>query len=70
MADDTEVAIQRTLGRIEQKLDDHIIHQNDYGKRIGNLEKWRTWVRGVTAALSLVAGYLLAHIAGLFSFHK
>jgi phage shock protein A len=62
MADD----IQRTLGRLESKLDAVLATQNTTNDRLNNhsarisvLERWQSKVLGAVAIVSLIAGALV-----------
>jgi hypothetical protein len=50
--------VQRTLGRIESKLDsvlekqdEHKQRLDNHGARIGGLERWRAWTLGAAVAI-------------------
>lgn len=65
--------IQRTLGRLEtkvdmgnQKLDAALDIQKAHSQRLGNLEKTRSWFRGAVAAMAALGGFALASISGMF----
>ena len=47
--DERTIAIKMDLAEIKERLDNH-------SKRIGGLEKWRTFVVGVTSAILLTLG--------------
>lgn len=46
--------IQRTLGRIEEKLDNALPRLNNHSERLGKLERWQARLLGGAA----VAGFL------------
>jgi hypothetical protein len=56
--------IQRTLGRIESKLDGVLERQseqhdrlNKHGDKIASLERWRAWVLGAAAVVIFGLGF-------------
>ncbi len=62
MGDDKwELAVAERLGRIEEKLDNivarlsdgHALHL-DHGKRLSALERWRAYILGALAVISIV----------------
>lgn len=45
--------IERSLGRIESKVDSLLIRAGKHDDRISSLEGTKSWFRGVAAAVSL-----------------
>ena len=67
--------IQRTLGRIEEKIDNYAraldthkivadARDADVGRRLGSLERSRTYVYGATGTLSFLIATAVAAIFG------
>lgn len=48
MSHDTELEIQRALGRIEGKL----VEISTLPERVNSLERWRSWILGGMALIS------------------
>lgn len=55
-----EAEIQRTLGRIEEKLDMVLPRLNNHAFRIGKLERWQSRILGGAAVLGFLAGIAVA----------
>jgi len=58
--------IQRALGRVEGKIDGMCKDQNrshDYlvatSKRVGSLERWRSWIVGISIGAGAVGGLVI-----------
>lgn len=60
--------IQRSLGRIESKLDFIVDGHKDHSERITSLENDRNRVKGVIFGASLFSGGVGAFIAKIFPF--
>lgn len=59
--------IQRTLGRLEAKLETLCAikeTQRQHGARIGSLERSRSWVIGAAAAVSAAVGFVTKWASG------
>ena len=65
MSHETEQEIQRALGRIEsgqaevmRLLESYKERQDNHGRRLGSLERWRSWTTGITVGVAAVIAVL------------
>jgi hypothetical protein len=59
----TQDSIERTLGRIEEKLDNlaaaTLPRLNNHSERLGSLERGRAWLYGAVATTGFIVGLVL-----------